>query len=53
MQFKDISYLQLWQPFCLAERNNLCNFGRGYYKEQFYEIILNLGGRAEPFVQFW
>ena len=25
-----------------AEWNHLCNFGRGYYEEQFYEIILNL-----------
>ena len=27
MPFKDISYLELWQPFCLAERSHLCNFG--------------------------
>ena len=25
------------------ERNHLCNFRRGYYEEQFCEIILNLG----------
>ena len=25
------------------ERNHLCNFGRGYYEEQFCVIILNLG----------
>ena len=42
MLFKDISYLELWLPFCSAERNNLCNFGRGYPEEQFCEIILNL-----------
>ena len=24
--FKDMSYLELWQLFCLAEQNNLCNF---------------------------
>ena len=41
MLFKDISYLELWQPFCSAERNHLCTFGRGY-EEQFCEIILNL-----------
>ena len=29
----------LWLPFCSAERNHLCNFGR---EEQFCEIILNL-----------
>ena len=43
MLFKDISYLELWQPFCSAERNRLHNFGEGYYEEQFVEIILNLG----------
>ena len=36
-------FLKLWQPFCSAEHNHLCNFGRGYYEEQFCEIILNLG----------
>ena len=43
MLFKDISYLELWQPFCSAEHNHLCKFGRGSYEEQFCEIILNLG----------
>ena len=42
MTFKGISYLELWQPFCSAECNHLCNFGRRYYEEQFCEIILNL-----------
>ena len=41
MSFKDTSYLQLW-PFCLAEWNHLCNFGKGHYEKQFCEIILNL-----------
>ena len=45
IQFKDISYVELSQPFCSSEQNNLCNFGRGYYEEQFCEIILNLGQR--------
>ena len=40
--FKDICYLELWQPFCLGEPNHLCNYGRGCYEEQFCEIILNL-----------
>ena len=43
MPFKGISYLELWQPFCSAERNHLGNFGRGYYEELFCEINLNLG----------
>ena len=44
MPLKDISYLELWKPFCSVERKHLCNFGRGYmyYEEQFCEIILNL-----------
>ena len=41
MLFKDISYLELWQPLCSAELNHLCSFGREYYEEQFCEIILN------------
>ena len=43
MSFKDISYWELWQPFfCAAEQDHLLNFGRGYYEEQFCEMILNL-----------
>ena len=41
MLFKDISNLELWPPFCSAELNHLCNFGRGYHEETFCEIILN------------
>ena len=40
MLFKDISYLELLQLFCSAERYNLCNFSRGYPEEQFCEYIL-------------
>ena len=68
MLFKDISYLELCRPFCLAQRNHLSNFGKGHC-----EIILNLAQwfrrchlkdflsralvalmfvRAEPFAQF-
>ena len=42
MSFKDISYLELWQPLCSANPNYLCNFGRRYHEEQLSEIILNL-----------
>ena len=33
--FRDISYLQLWQPACLAEQSYLLkgNFVRGHYEE--------------------
>ena len=55
MLFKDISYLELWQPFCSAEQNNLCNFGRGCYEEQhkFYSVKLFLmlvNGSGEDFL---
>ena len=40
--FKDISYLELWPPFCSVEWNRLCIFDRGYYEEQVCEIIINL-----------
>ena len=43
MQFKSISYLKLWWPLCLAERNNLCNFGRGHYEEHLCKIIFEFG----------
>ena len=43
LPFKGNSYLDIWQPFCSAECNHLCYFGRGYFEEQFCEIILNLG----------
>ena len=42
MSFKEISYLQLWWPFCSTEQNHLFNLSRGQYKEHIYEIILNL-----------
>ena len=42
MSFEDISYLEHWQPFCSVEQNHLRNFGRGYFEEQFCEMILNL-----------
>ena len=42
MLFKDISYQELWQPFCSVEGNHLFEIGRGYYEEQFCDIILNL-----------
>ena len=42
MLFKNISYLELWRHFCLAEQNHLCNFGRSHHEQQFCEIILNL-----------
>ena len=39
MPFKDISYLELWRPFCSVGWNHLCDFGRWYQEEHFCEII--------------
>ena len=54
MSFKDISYLELCGPFYSAERNHLCNFGRGYLIELFCHFILNLDlwFRTCPFKDF-
>ena len=41
MSVKDISYLELWKPFCSAKGNHLFNLGRGFNEEQLCEIILN------------
>ena len=41
--FKDISYLELWQPLCSVDRNHLCNSGRLHHEEQFCEIIFEFG----------
>ena len=38
ISFKDISYLELWVPFCSVEQNHLCTFGKGHY----VKFILNL-----------
>ena len=45
MLFKDISYLELWQPLCSGDQNHLCNYARRYHEEVFCEIILNLDQR--------
>ena len=42
MLFKDISYLELWQPFCSAEQNHLSILSEELCEEQVCEIILNL-----------
>ena len=41
MSFKNISHLQLWQPFNLAGKTHLCYFGRGHYAKHVHVIILN------------
>ena len=33
MSFNDISYLELWWPFCSVERKHLCHLSRGYQEE--------------------
>ena len=52
MSLKDISYLELWQPLCSADRNHLCNYGRRYHEEQFCEIILKFGPLVQEIMSF-
>ena len=40
MPLKGISYLELWQPFCLSEWSHLCNCGRWHYEEQFCKLVV-------------
>ena len=42
MSFRNISYAQLWWPFCSAVQSHLDNFGTAHYEEHSSEIILNL-----------
>ena len=42
MSFKDISYLELWQPLYSVDRNHLRNFFSRHHKEPSCEIILYL-----------
>ena len=42
MSFKDISYLELWQPLRSVDWILLCNSGRRHHEEGSCVIILNL-----------
>ena len=42
ISIKDISYQELWWPFCSVEQNHLCNFGRGHHEEHSCDVIGNL-----------
>ena len=52
MSYKDMSYLELWWPFCSAGQNHMCNFDVGYQEEQFCEIIIRVptssGNHGKP-----
>ena len=37
--FKDISYLEFWQPFCSVEWNQLCNISRGHYEDSSVKLF--------------
>ena len=39
MPFKGIFYLKLWQPFCLAERNHLCNLVEGIQRNKSFNLF--------------
>ena len=40
MSFKEISYLELWQPLCSVDWNHVCNSLRRHHEKQSCEIIL-------------
>ena len=42
MSFKEIYYLELWQPLCSVDSNHSSNIGRRHHEEHSCEIILNL-----------
>ena len=52
LPFKDISFLDLWQPLCSEERNHLCNFNRGCYGEKFCEIIFKFWPVVQKEISF-
>ena len=39
MVFSDISYIELWQPFCLSEWNHLCNFVEGLMRNNSVKLF--------------
>ena len=53
MSFKNISYMELWQTFCSAERSHLCKCRRVYNEEQFCDIILNLDQMPFKILLIW
>ena len=42
MSFKDISYLELWQPMCSVDWNHLYTIGRRHHEKQSCKNILHL-----------
>ena len=46
------SYLELWQPLCSVELNNLCNFGRVHHEEQFCLIYFEYGSLVQEEMSF-
>ena len=42
MPFKDISYVKLWRPICLAEWDHFYYFCKGHFEKLFCKIILKL-----------
>ena len=39
MSFTDISYLELWQPFCSAECNHLCILVEGIIRKNSVKLF--------------
>ena len=42
MLFKDISYLELWQPLCSVDLNYLYNIGRRHHEVHSCDFFFNL-----------
>ena len=39
MSFKDITYLELWQPVCLSDRNHLCSLVEGIMRNNYVKLF--------------
>ena len=52
MSFKDISYLELWQPLCSVECYHMCNIGRRHHEEQPCDFFLEFGPVVEKEMPF-
>ena len=53
IQQKKGYFFNLWWPFCSAEQNHLCHYGRGHYREQSFEIIFGPVVQEMAFIDFF
>ena len=43
MLFKDVYNLELWRPFCSAQRSRWSNLGRGHYEKKIVRNQIEFG----------